>query len=397
MAAILRPEQPLPAEAEVIPCEGMWVVPGLVDIHVHLRQPGQEYKENIASGGRAAAAGGFTAVACMANTNPVNDTAAVSRFIIETAGRESPVRVKVIAAATRGLKGEDLSEYGDLAGLGVIALSDDGHPIQPARLLRRVLEYASSFGLKVIDHPEEPSLCSGGQINEGIVSTRLGLKGIPAAAEELGVYQDIAVSRLTGLPIHLAHISTAGAVELIRRAKAEGVPVTAETAPHYFTLTEEAVAEYQTSAKMNPPLRRAEDVAAVKAGLADGTLDVIASDHAPHSVLEKEVEFERAAFGIVGLETALPLSLGLVREGVLTPRQLVERLSLNPAKALAIQGGSLKPGQPADVTVIDPEARWTVEPGKFLSKGRNTPFAGWQVGGRAVLTVVAGRTVHKTA
>lgn len=395
IAAVLRPEQPLPEEAEIIPAEGLMVTPGLIDMHVHLRQPGQEYKEDIVSGTRAAAAGGFTCLACMPNTDPVNDSAAVSQFIIDTAAREGEVRVKVIAAATKGLGGDELNEYGELSELGVVGLSDDGKPIFSPAVLRRVMEYASNFNLTVIDHPEEPSLATGGQINEGPVSTRLGLKGIPAQAEEIAVHRDIAVSRLTGLPIHLAHISTAGSVELIRRAKADGLKVTAETAPHYFTLTDEACATYSTNAKMNPPLRTADDVEAIRAGLADGTLDCIATDHAPHAVLEKDVEFARAAFGIVGLETALPLALDLVRDGVLSPLDLVSRMSAGPARVLGLNHGNLKPGTAADVTIIDPEAKWTVEPDKFRSKGRNTPFGGWQMQGRAVMTIVNGRTVYR--
>jgi len=393
--AILEPGQAPPGEAEVIEAEGLWVTPGLIDPHVHLRQPGHEYKEDIASGTRAAAAGGFTQVACMPNTSPVNDNASVSRFIMETAETEGLVRVAVIAAATRNLEGRELNEYGELARLKVVGVSDDGNPIRPAGMLRRVMEYASTFGLKVIDHPEETTLTHGGQLNEGVVSTGLGLRGSPAAAEEIAVFRDIAVARLTGQPIHLAHISTAGAVELIRRAKAEGLPVTAETAPHYFSLTEEAVRGYRTEAKMNPPLRTAEDVAAIRAGLKDGSLDCIATDHAPQSELEKEIEFESAACGIIGLETSLALSLELVREGVLSPSRLVEVMSLNPAKVLGLRGGSLKPGAAADVTLIDPEVKYVIDPGTFLSKSRNTPFAGRQVQGRAVMTIVGGEVVWK--
>jgi len=393
LGSILEPGEPLPPEAEIIPAEGLWVVPGLIDIHVHLRQPGHEYKEDIASGTRAAAAGGFCCVACMPNTEPINDTASVSEFIIDTAARKGLVRVKVIAAATKGCQGQDLTEYGDLASLGVVALSDDGWPIATAGMLRRVLEYASCFGLTVIDHPEETSLTAGGQINEGAVSTRLGLTGIPAAAEEVAVARDSAVARLTGYPLHLAHISTANSVELVRRAKAQGLKITAETAPHYFSLTEEAARGYPTSAKMNPPLRTDRDVAAVKEGLKDGTLDCIATDHAPHSDLEKEVEFDQAAFGIIGLETSLALSLALVREAVLTPSELIERMSTSPARILKLEGGSLKPGRPADVTLIDPDQTWTIDPQAFRSKARNTPFGGLEVQGRATMTIVGGRIV----
>ncbi len=391
--AVLKPGEPLPEAAKVIPAEGLWVAPGLIDIHVHLRQPGHEYKENIASGTRAAAAGGFTCLACMPNTWPVNDSASVTQFIIETAQKEGRVRVKIIAAVSVGLKGRELTEYGELASLGVVGLSDDGQPVRTARMLRRALEYASNFGLTVIDHPEDLSLSEHGHMNEGVVSVRLGLGGVPAEAEDVVVFRDIAVARLTGRHVHLAHISTAGAVELIRRAKADGVDVTAEAAPHHFTLTEEAVIGYDTATKVNPPLRTAADVAAVKEGLKDGTIDCIATDHAPHSELEKAVEFEKAACGLIGLETALPLSLALVREGVLSPSRLIEHMSAAPARVLNLPGGTLKPGSPADVTIIDPQAKYKVEPAKLLSKSRNTPFAGWSVQGRAVMTIVAGRTV----
>ena len=395
VAAILRPEQPAPQEAEVIPAEGMWVCPGLIDMHVHLRQPGFEYKEDVGSGSRAAAAGGFTAIACMANTEPINDTASVSQLIMEAADRDAIVKVKVVAAATKGQKGEELTEYGDLAELGVVGVSDDGSPIAPARTLRRVLEYASNFGLAVLDHPEEKTLSAKGHMNEGAVSTRLGLNGIPAASEEIGVHRDIAVCRLTGLPIHLQHISTAGSVDLIRRAKAQGLPVTAETAPHYFTLTEESVNGFDVNCKMNPPLRTADDVAAIKAALADGTLDCIATDHAPHAPIEKEVEFMSAPNGIVGLETSLALSLSLVREKTISPGRMIELMSLNPAKVLGLRGGSLKPGRPADLTIIDPEFKTTVDPDKFQSKARNTAFAGWAVQGRAVMTIIDGKTAFR--
>jgi len=391
--AVLPSQGPEPPDAEIIEAKGFWVVPGLIDIHVHLRQPGHEYKEDIASGSRAGAAGGFTCLACMPNTEPVNDNASVSEFIMETAAREAVTRIRVVAAATKGLLGEELTEYGELASIGVVGVSDDGWPIRTGQTLRRVLEYAACFGVKVIDHPEDLSLSANGQINEGLISTRLGLKGMPATAEDAAVFRDIAVAKLTGCPIHLAHISTAGAVELIRRAKSEGVQVTAETAPHYFTLTDEALVGYPTSAKMKPPLRTALDVASIREGLKDGTIDCIATDHAPHSSLEKQVEFEQAAFGIIGLETALPLSLKLVQDGILSPSQLIERMSVNPAQVIGLEYGSLKPGSPADVTLIDPEAAYTIDPKTFKSKSRNTPFAGREVKGRAAMTIVGGRTV----
>ena len=396
IADVVRPGEPgLEAGADrVITADGLVVLPGLIDMHVHLREPGEEYKETVASGLAAAAAGGFCAVASMPNTKPVNDNRSVTELILARAAAAGPTRVWPVAAMTRGQAGEELCEYGDLAEAGAVAVSDDGRWVRDGGVMRRVLEYSRAFGLKVISHAEDPDLSAGGLMNEGPTSTALGLRGIPAAAEETAVYRDISLAELTGAPLHLAHISTAGAVELIRRAKAKGLAVTAETAPHYFTLTDEAVRGYRTEAKMNPPLRSAADVAAVKAGLADGTLDAVATDHAPHSVLEKLVEFDRAAFGIVGLETALALTLELVREGVLTLARAAACLSLNPARILGVPGGTIAPGGPADLTLVDLERAWTVDPEKFKSKGRNTPFAGREVKGLAVMTMAAGRVTH---
>ncbi|MEW5722401.1 MAG: dihydroorotase [Thermodesulfobacteriota bacterium] len=380
--------------AEVILVGGLIVTPGLIDLHTHLREPGHEYKETVATGAAAAAAGGFTAVAAMPNTNPVCDEGSVVEFVLERAAQAGSARVWPIAAMTRGQAGEVLCEYADLAEAGAKGVSDDGKWVADSRLMRQVLEYAQVFGLTAISHAEEPSLSAGGLMNEGPVSTRLGLSGSPSAAEDIAVARDVRLAALTGAPVHLAHVSTAGAVEIIRRAKEAGLPVTAETAPHYFTLTDEAVVGYRTEAKMNPPLRSAEDLAAVKRGLADGTLDAVATDHAPHSSIEKDVEFDQAAFGIVGLETSLPLTLALVREGVLDLRRAVEVLSLNPARILRVPGGTLQPGGPADLTVIDPDLAWTVDPDKFKSKSRNTPFSGWNLRGRAVLTMTGGRVTH---
>ncbi|MBW1989336.1 MAG: dihydroorotase [Deltaproteobacteria bacterium] len=379
---------------QVVNAEGMRVLPGLVDMHVHLREPGQEYKETIATGTRAAAVGGFTAVCCMANTIPVNDNAAVTKFILDRAAAEGAVRVYPAAAATRGQKGAELADFGDLAAAGARAVSDDGHPVSDAGMMRRVLEYAADFGLAVLSHPEDLPLANGGSMNEGALSTRMGLPGIPAAAEAAMVARDILLAQLTGLPLHLCHVSCFQSVEMIRLAKERGVPVTAETAPHYFSLTEDAVAGYNTNAKMNPPLRAEKDREAVCQGLADGTIDAIASDHAPHSILEKDLEFDQAAFGIVGLETSLSLSLALVRRGVLTLKQLVLAMSTNPARILGLDPPALAPGAPADVTVVDPDAQWVVDPEAFFSKGRNTPFAGMTLQGRAACTVVGGRVVH---
>ncbi len=383
-----------PATARVLDVDGCWVVPGLVDMHVHLREPGEEYKEDIESGCRAAAAGGFTAVACMPNTKPVNDCKAVTTYILERARAVGCVRVYPVAAISKGAKGQELAEYGELRHAGAVAVSDDGLPVMNSQLMRRALEYAATFDLLVISHAEDAALAAAGVMNEGVTSTRLGLHGIPSAAETVMVYRDLALAELTGGRLHIAHVSTAEAVACIRRAKERGAPVTAETAPHYFTLTEEAVGAYDTNAKMNPPLRTPADVAAIRQGLADGTLDAIATDHAPHSVLEKEVEFDRAANGIVGLETALPLSLELVRQGVLDPSGLVRLLSCNPARILGVAGGSLAAGAPADITVIDPEASYTLGPADLFSKGKNSPFLNRPLQGRAVLTVVNGAIRH---
>jgi len=372
---------------------GRWVVPGFVDMHVHLREPGEEYKETVASGTKAAAAGGFTAVACMPNTRPVNDNQAVTALILAKAAA-GYARVYPVGAISRGSEGEELAEYGEMRGAGVVALSDDGRPVLNSQLMRRALEYAGNHRLLVICHSEEISLSRHGVMNEGALSTRLGLIGTPRVAEEIMVYRDLALAEYTGRPVHIAHVSTRESVSLIRRAKAKGCRVTAETAPHYFALTEEAIGLYDALAKMNPPLRTADDVAAIKEGLRDGTLDSIATDHAPHSELEKDVEFDLAANGIIGLETALPLALNLVREGVLDPARLVELLSVNPARILGVAGGSLAVDAPADVTVIDPDHRYVYGLEQVVSKSKNSPFLNQQMTGKAVLTVVDGHITY---
>ncbi len=390
---IIKPLNAIPEGSTFIDLAGKWVVPGLIDVHVHLREPGHEYKENIESGTRAAAAGGFTAVACMPNTSPVNDCASVTQFIVERA-RGCAARVYPVGAASRGSKGESLAEYGEMKEAGIVAVTDDGLPVSDSQLMRRSMEYASSHGLVVMSHSEETSLSRNGCMNEGITATRLGLRGIPAAAESVMVYRDVAIAELTGAHVHISHVSTEESLSVIRLAKSRGVRVTAETAPHYFTLTEEAVVGYDTHAKMSPPLRGAKDRDAIRAALEDGTLDAIATDHAPHSVLEKDVEFNEAANGITGLETALPLSLALVREGVISVKRMVELMSVGPARILSVEGGSLGVGDVADITVIDPDEHFVYSAEESLSKGKNSPFDGWELQGKSVMTLVAGEIQH---
>lgn len=384
------------AGLETIDAGGKWIVPGLIDMHVHLREPGEEYKETIATGTRAAVAGGFTSVACMPNTRPVNDCAAITQFILKRAAEEGVCRVFPVGAISLGLSGQTLSEFADLRAAGAVALSDDGRPVESGLLMRRALEYAKTFDLLVISHCEELSL-SGGAMNEGRVSTRLGLRGIPRSAEEVMAARDILLAEFLCARVHLAHISTAGSVALIREAKKRGVAVTAETAPHYFTLDEELVSGFNPVYKVNPPLRTRADIEAVKAGLADGTIDVIASDHAPHSAVEKELEFEYAANGMIGLETSLPLILRLVREGVLSAPQAIAKVSQNPARILSIPLGTLAPGAPADLTVIDPQVQFTIDARRFASRSRNCPFDGMQAQGRAVMTLVDGKVAFSAA
>jgi dihydroorotase len=387
---IASPDETTPEDVQILDVSGCWVVPGLIDMHVHLREPGEEYKEDIVSGTRAAAAGGFTGVACMPNTNPVNDSASVTSKILELA-EKGFARVYPVGAISKGSKGESLAGFGELKEAGAVAVSDDGLPVHDSQLMRRAMEYASDHQLAVISHSEEMSLVRNGVMNEGVVSTRLGLKGIPAAAESIMVYREIALAEYTGKPVHIAHVSSAMSVDLIRSAKARGVNVTAETTPHYFTLTDEAVQDYNTNAKMNPPLRTEADRKAILSALTDGTFDAIATDHAPHSQLEKEVEFDLAANGIIGLETSVSLTLALVREGVIDAKRFVELLSVNPARILGVQGGSLAAGEPADVTVIDPELKFDYREESVVSKSKNSPFFGWPMKGRAVLTMFGGR------
>jgi dihydroorotase len=385
-----------PDGADVRDVRGRVVAPGLVDVHVHLREPGNEDVETIASGARAAAAGGFCAVCAMPNTDPVTDNQAAVGFIVRQAVRAGLARVYPIGAVSVGQRGERLSEFGELVGAGAVAVSDDGKPVASSHLMRTALEYARSFDIPVADHCEEPSLAAGGVMHEGLVSTRLGLKGIPAAAEEIMVGRDILLAGLTGGRVHLCHMSTRGSVDLIRRAKEQGIRVTAEVTPHHLTLTDAACERYDTHAKMNPPLREAADVAALREGLKQGVIDCIASDHAPHAYDAKEAAFDDAPFGIVGLETAFGVAhTELVVGGVLTLPLLIHRMSTAPAAAFHLPGGTLKPGAAADIVVLDTTATWTVDPAAFASKSRNTPFAGRALTGRAVLTIVGGRVVHQ--
>ncbi len=381
----------------VVDATGKLVLPGFVDLHVHFREPGFEYKETIATGGASAVAGGFTSVCCMPNTNPVNDSQSVTEFMLEKARAAGNCSVFPVGAITKGSEGKELAEIGDLRRAGCVAISDDGRPVMNSMVMRRAMEYALAFDMPVIDHCEDLHLSEGGCMNEGLVSTELGLAGIPAAAEDVMVARNIALAELTGARLHLAHVSTAGSVRMVREAKARGIRVTAEACPHHFSLTEEAVRGFNTLAKMNPPLRAWQDVQAIKEGLADGTIDVIATDHAPHAGQDKQREFSDAPFGIVGLETALPLTLALVEEGVLTLAQAVAKLTSEPAKAFSLAKGSLAPGADADLVIVDQQQGWEVDPSRFRSKSKNTPFAGWKVKGLVLRTFVAGRVVYESA
>jgi dihydroorotase len=378
----------------VIDLRGKWVMPGLIDLHTHLREPGHEYKEDIATGTRAAAAGGFTAVCAMPNTTPPNDNRAVTELIVQRARQVGVVRVYPVGAISKGLLGETLAEMGELQESGCVAVSDDGRPVMNAELMRRAMEYARTFGLTIVQHCEDLSLSAGGAMNEGPVATRAGIRAQPGSAESAMVARDLELCALTGARYHVAHVSSAESVRLIREAKSRGLPVTCEVTPHHLTLTDEACAHYDTSAKCNPPLRAAADVEALCAALGDGTIDAVATDHAPHSAVEKEVEFEQAAFGMIGLETAVPLVLALVRAGTLSPADFVARLSAGPARVFGLPGGSLADGAPADVTVVDPEAAWTCDGRALRSRSRNTPFSGRALRGRVSLTVVGGSIVY---
>ncbi len=391
----LAGDAPAGFDGTVIPAEGKWVVPGLIDMHVHLRDPGYEWKEDIASGTRAAAAGGFTSVACMANTNPVNDSAEVTRQILEKGRMEGSANVFPVAAVTRGLEGKEMTDFTELADAGAVAFSDDGKPVENPLLLRRAMEYVRPFGYRILSHAEDTALAGGGAAHEGWTARKLGIPGIPSAAEEVAIARDILIARQVGGKLHIQHISTRMGVDLLRMARRAGLDVTGETAPQYFTLTDAAIEGYDTNAKMNPPLRGEDDRMAVLEGIQDGTIDAIACDHAPHESYVKKCEFAVAANGIIGLQTSLPLSLSLLAGGKVSPAHLVGLLSAGPARVLGLRGkGTLAAGADADVTIIDPETEWVFGPGDVLSKSKNSPFLGWKMRGAAAATICGGRVRH---
>jgi dihydroorotase len=391
----LAGEAPKSFPGRVIPAEGKWVVPGLIDMHVHLREPGYEWKEDIRSGTKAAAAGGFTSVACMANTKPVNDQPEVTRFILDKARAEGAANVFPVAAVTRGLEGKEMTDFTELAEAGAVAFSDDGKPVASALLMRRAMEYARPFGYLIMTHSEDPELAEGGAAHEGWTAQRLGLPGIPAAAEDVAIAREILLARQTGGRVHIQHVSTRMGVDLLRMAKRAGLAVTGETAPQYFTLTDAALEGYDTNAKMNPPLRGEEDRMAILEGILDGTIDAVASDHAPHEDYVKRCEFVAAANGIIGLQTSLPLTLALLAGGKASPSRVVDLLSAGPARLLSLKGkGTLAAGADADVTVVDPDAEWEFGGEDILSKSRNSPFIGWKMRGRAAVTICGGRIRH---
>lgn len=397
VTAWLKQDEPLPKDAEILDATGLVVAPGFIDMHVHLREPGQEHKETIATGAAAAVAGGFTSICCMPNTNPINDNAAITRFIIEQAERAGLANVFPIGAITKGSEGKELAEMGEMRDAGIVAVSDDGRPVPNAGIMRRAMEYAKDFDLTVVDHCEDKSLSAGGVMHEGKWSLILGLKGMPAAAEELDAVRDVILAELTGAKVHIAHISTKGAIDAVRNAKSKGLKVTCEVAPHHFTLTDEALEGYNTNLKMSPPLRSQEHLEAVLEAIKDGTIDAIATDHAPHHPDEKNLEFDRAPFGIIGLETAVGLAFErLVHTGIIDLVRMVEMFSTNPAKIFGLEGrGTLRPGAIADVTILDPYLKWTYKVEETRSKSKNSPFDGWTFQGGVVTTIVGGKIVYQ--
>ncbi|MBD3403123.1 amidohydrolase family protein [candidate division GN15 bacterium] len=382
--------------ATVLDATGKLVVPGLIDAHVHLREPGREDEETVITGCRAAAAGGFTAVCCMPNTSPVIDNQETVMFVQDRA-EVADARVFVVGAITKGSQGKELSEIGDLVKVGAVAITDDGHWVENSEIMRRAMEYSKMFDIPVMDHAEETTLCAGGVVNESFESTRLGLTGRPAVGEEIAVLRDLALCRVTGARLHLQHLSSRRAVDAVRKAKAEGIRVTAEACPHHFILTDEAIAEeFNTSLRVNPPLRSADDREAIIEGLIDGTIDCIASDHAPHAEEEKDCEFDHAPPGMIGLETTLGLvKTFLIDKGYLTWADAVAKMTINPARIFNLPGGTLKQGLPADITIIDPDRVWTVDAKKFRSMSRNSPFVGWELTGQVYRTILNGRIVFE--